>query len=241
MYDGRAGFSLAFDIGQTMRGAGAVRDRLSADTWRLLSRLHEAFATPPAGPTDALELIDRSIAILAAVGGIETKRMTRDDGWRLLSIGRHIERLLSATGTIAEVAASGDTEETALLEWLLDLSDSAGTYRARYMRPPEWLAVADLLLCDRRNPRSAAFQLAKLEKQVSLLPCAGLADLVDEIELARGQAHIAEIQGNGLLARPGLIEEFLRHVEALALRLSDALTLRYFGHVYEPTRATAIL
>jgi uncharacterized alpha-E superfamily protein len=30
---------------------------------------------------------------LAAITGLQTDRMTRDDGWRLLSIGRHIERL----------------------------------------------------------------------------------------------------------------------------------------------------
>jgi uncharacterized alpha-E superfamily protein len=30
---------------------------------------------------------------LAAITGAQTDRMTRDDGWRLLSIGRHIERL----------------------------------------------------------------------------------------------------------------------------------------------------
>jgi uncharacterized alpha-E superfamily protein len=237
MHDRRAGFSLAFNADQTLRVAGAVRDRLSADTWRLLSHVVDVLARPAEGPAEALEVIDQAILALAAAGGIETRRMTRDDGWRLVSTGRHIERLLFAATAIAEVAASGDTGRPALLEWLLELSDSAGTYRARYIRPPEWLAVADLLVCDRKNPRSAAFQLAKLAHQLSLLPRTGLAELTDEIEAARADCHIAEVQGHGLLGRPGLLEDFLARAATLANRLSDALVLRYFSHVYEPSQA----
>jgi uncharacterized alpha-E superfamily protein len=137
------------------------------------------------------------------------------------------------------VTASG--EDAAPLQWLLELSDSAMTYRARYVRPPEWLAAADLLLCDRRNPRSAAFQLAKLAKQVRLLPTAGLEELIAEIGEAQAMCHIAEPATGGLLLRPGALEDFLRRCERLALRLSDALTLRYFSHIYETAQATATL
>jgi uncharacterized circularly permuted ATP-grasp superfamily protein/uncharacterized alpha-E superfamily protein len=242
MYDRDAGFSLAFDVEQTRRVAGAVRERLSTDTWRLVNHLAEAFRAPArdGGLGAALDLVDQVIASLAAAGGIETERMTRDDGWRLLGIGRYIERLLSVTTTVAEVAASGGTPETALLEWLLDFCDSAATYRARYVRPPEWLPVADLLLCDPRNPRSAAFQLAKLDRHVSLLPEAGLPELVDRIARVREQCRIAEAPERGLLSRPGVLEDFLSRAEAVALALSDALTLAYFSHVYEPAHATAV-
>ena len=89
------------------------------------------------------------------------------------------------------------------------------------------------MLCDRRNPRSAAFQLAKLAKQVRLLPSAGLEELIAEIGEAQAMCHIAEPATGGLLLRPGALEDFLRRCERLALRLSDALTLRYFSHVYE--------
>jgi len=239
MLDRREGFSLAWNLEQTARVAGAVRDRLSADSARLLSELFEAFAEAGAGLPGTLALLDRAIVSLAAAVGIEMERMTRDDGWRFLSLGRYIERLHFVATTVGEVAAAG--EDPALLQWLLELSDSATTYRARYVRPPEWLAAADLLVCDRRNPRSAAFQLAKLAKQVRLLPRAGLEDLIAEIGEAQAMCHIAEPATGGLLLRPGALEEFLRRSERLALRLSDALTLRYFSHVYETALATATL
>jgi uncharacterized alpha-E superfamily protein len=120
------------------------------------------------------------------------------------------------------------------------------------MRSPEWLAVAELLLFDRQNPRSAAFQLLKLAKHVRLLPDADLHDLLSALEHAcvvhsasashshssmSGPSHA---QGE-LFPTPDTVTDFLRDAESLALRSSDAITLRYFSHVYESPHATALL
>jgi uncharacterized alpha-E superfamily protein len=182
-------------------------------------------------------LIDRTIVSLVAVGGLEVQHMTRDDGWRFLSIGRSIERLLSMTMTVGEVAASEDAEHPALLGWLLDVADSTITYRARYMRQPEWLAVMDLLLLDRRNPRSASYQLGK---HVSLLPEAeaDLGELVAALARAGGLAYGAGQSQGEPFTSPSPLGRFLDRCEALALSLSDAITRRYFSHVYEPSQAT---
>ena len=118
-------------------------------------------------------------------------------------------------------------EDPALLEWLLDLSDSIITYRARYMGHAEWLAVADLLLFDRRNPRSAAFQLAKLAKHVPQLPGGDLDDSGARIERLCAM-RFGEDDSRDLFPRQDTIADFLVSAEHLALHLSDALTLRYF-------------
>ncbi len=160
-----------------MRAASAVRDRLSSDNWRLLSRLLGDIDDVPVGSlAETLEFLDRVIIDLVAVGGLETAHMTRDDGWRFLSLGRHLERLLYIATTVGEVAASGRGGDPLLLEWLLDLSDSLITYRARYMRHPEELAVAHLLTAEPGNPRAASFQLARLAKHARDLPGGGLPD-----------------------------------------------------------------
>jgi uncharacterized circularly permuted ATP-grasp superfamily protein/uncharacterized alpha-E superfamily protein len=248
LFEARTLQSLAFNIGQTVRVAGTVRDRLSSDNWRVLSQLSRAFVHSPArrvGVAEALDTIDQAIISLVAVGGLEMAHMTRDDGWRFLSLGRHLERLLYVVTTVGEVAKSELAEESSLLEWLLDLSDSIITYRARYMRPPEWLAVAELLLFDRQNPRSAAFQLLKLAKHVRLLPDADLQDLLSALERAceaHSAAHAPNTISQGeLFPTPDTATDFLRDAEALALRSSDAITLRYFSHVYESPHATAVL
>jgi uncharacterized circularly permuted ATP-grasp superfamily protein/uncharacterized alpha-E superfamily protein len=243
MFDRKEALSLAYNVGQTVRVAGTVRERLSTDNSRLLNRLIRAFADPPGAAhslADGLEVVDRTIVSLVAVGGLELAHMTRDDGWRCLGLGRLLERLLYVTSTVAEVLASGDADDPALLEWLLDLSDSVITYRARYMRAPEWLPVADLLLFDRTNPRSAAFQLAKLANQVRLLPEAGLAERVAGIDFAYAACREAQEPGSQTLTRGDALERFLSETQDLAAGLSDALTLRYFSHIYEPVQATAL-
>jgi len=225
--------SLAFNVGETLRVAGTVRDRLSSDNWRILSQLFATLRRRSASRlplADALELLDHAIISLVAVGGLEMAHMTRDEGWRFMSLGRHLERALYVNTTASEVAKSAMPEDPALLEWLLDLSDSIITYRARYIGQAEWIAVADLLLFDGRNPRSAAFQLAKLAKHVPQLPGGGLDDIG-----ARLRALASPRQA---LTTPSAIAEYLDTTGKLVLHVSDLLTLRYFTHVYEPAHAT---
>jgi uncharacterized circularly permuted ATP-grasp superfamily protein/uncharacterized alpha-E superfamily protein len=225
--------SLAFNVEQTVRVASTVRDRLSSDNWRILNQLSETLIRPTT-PTfaDAIELLDHAIISLVAVGGLEMAHMTRDEGWRFMSLGRHLERVLYVVSSTGAVARSDRFEDPALLEWLLDLSDSIITYRARYMGHAEWIAVADLLLFDRRNPRSAAFQLAKLAKHVPQLPGGDLGDLGASLgALSMAQEALPQIQ---------TIESYLSTADALARQTSDLLALRYFSHVYEPAHATLI-
>src|SRR5258706_2393035 len=176
--------SLGYNVEQTVRVASAVRDRLSTDNWRVLNRLLQLFTREShvLDLDDALELIDDALFSLVAVGGLEMAHMTRDDGWRFLSLGRHLERLYFVSSTLGDIAPEQASAGSGLLEWLLELSDSLLTYRVRHMQQPEWEPVVDLMLVDERNPRSARFQLAKLAKHVRLLPDAGLIDVLPEVE-----------------------------------------------------------
>ncbi len=240
VFDREENQSLAFNVSQAVRAAAAVRERLSSDNWRLLNRLARRLATEPrrgVGLGDALEAIDDTIVSLVAVAGLEMSHMTRDEGWRFLGLGRLTERLLFVVSTAAEAASSANLGDPALLDWLLDLYDKTLTYRARYVQGPEWLPVMGLLLFDRRNPRSAVFQLVKLAAQVKTLPEGEFGALARELERAAAAAGSAE----ALLADRERLAEFLGVCTDLGLRLSDALTLRYFSHVYEPSRATAVL
>lgn len=240
LIDDRSIQSVAFNAAETVRVAGAVRDRLSTDNWRVLNRMSETLSRRGMrrpGLSESLELLDQVILSLVAIGGLEMAHMTRDDGWRFMSLGRHLERLLFVTTSVAEVSASEMTESPALLEWLLDVSDSIITYRARYMGRAEWLAVANLLLFDARNPRSAVFQLGKLSKHVPLLPAGDLDALVSTLD------HLAAVRtteptSGELFPRGDVLADFLERSEQAALQLSDALTLRYFSHVYTAPHAT---
>jgi uncharacterized circularly permuted ATP-grasp superfamily protein/uncharacterized alpha-E superfamily protein len=230
LFDRPARRSLAFNVEQTVRAAGAIRDRLSADNWRLLNQLFDLVAMPPSPPDldDALALIDRTIVSLVAVGGLEMAHMTRDDGWRFLSVGRHLERLLFVAATLTMLAPE-ELSDPALLAWLLELTDSLITFRARYVSAPEWPAVVDLLVFEARNPRSILFQLAKIVKHVSALPGVASLDALPEVRALESACR----------GHQAGVEALLAPCQRAALELSDALTLRYFNHAYEFQFATA--
>jgi uncharacterized circularly permuted ATP-grasp superfamily protein/uncharacterized alpha-E superfamily protein len=235
--------SLGYNIEQTVRVASAVRDRLSSDNWRLLNRLLQLFArkSQPLDLDDVLELIDEALFSLAAVGGLEMAHMSRHDGWRFLSLGRHLERLSFVSSTLGDVAPDQKSAGPGLLEWLLELSDSLLAYRVRHMQHPEWASVVDLMLVDEHNPRSARFQLGKLAKHVRLLPDADLLDELAEVEQLLSICRPDAGTGQGELFGSGeeKVDALLSGCQEVAMRLGSALSLRYFSHVNDMPRMTA--
>jgi uncharacterized alpha-E superfamily protein len=110
----------------------------------------------PPSLADALSALDRTTAHLMTLAGFALDGMTRDQGWRFLSMGRRLERMQFLCMSLQHALT---LPRDADLDWLLELADSIVTYRARYMARPEWLPLLDLLILDTGNPRSVAFQL----------------------------------------------------------------------------------
>lgn len=235
-----SGGGIAHDLEHASLAAAAVRDWLSSDSWRLITELSRSF--PRSAPTtlaDVQSVVERLIVTLAAVAGFEADRMIRDDGWRMVAIGRQLERLVETAAAVRVVSSSRDRDDPALLEWLLDLSDASIPYRARYRSLPEWLAVADLLVHDDSNPRSVACLLAGIAALVRQFPEPG-ADLAWLAEDIGSSARRAVDARRGELFRPsGDVATFLARAEGLALGLSEAFALRYFRHAYLTPHATA--
>jgi uncharacterized circularly permuted ATP-grasp superfamily protein/uncharacterized alpha-E superfamily protein len=234
---------LGWLLGALSRAAGSLRERLAPEQWGLMRRmgadLHAVLhPQDKAAPTtiEVLRALDDLAVQLAAVTGAQSDRMTRDHGWRLLAIGRHVERLVShATqfGVLLREGALAEAEGNALL---LELYDSTITFRARYQRHQDLLALVDLLVLDDNNPRAWACILRRLRAELRKLPIA--ADVADEL-LAGLPA-----QGPGLTlqALRGLDDDGLRRrLDALATQLADAgaqlsddIGKRFFAHVGDP-------
>ena len=242
LVDRQGRHSLGFNVEQTVRVASTVRDRLSTDNWRVLNRLLQQITrdSKTLDLDDALGLIDEALVSLVAVGGLEMAHMTRDDGWRFLSLGRHLERLHFVSSTLGDVAPEQAMAGSGLLEWLLELSDSLLTYRVRHMQQPEWESVVDLMVIDERNPRSARFQLTKLAKHVRLLPDAGLVDVVAEVDRLLHDCRADPDRAQGELFDGGdrQLEVLMTGCQKFSVRLGYALSLSYFSHVHDVPRAT---
>ncbi len=199
---------LAANLRQLSQVAFNLRERMSQDNWRTINRLlQDPVFGRDASISETLNWLDRAITSLMTLGGFALDGMTRDTGWRFLSIGRRLERMtftsLSLQVALQEGRASG-------LTWLLRLADSIVTYRSRYMARPEWLPVLDLLVLDEANPRSVLFAadgvqgfLFKLEKMFG--PCGSelitphvdaLTHLDPATDLNPESDHLINVLGN---------------------------------------------
>jgi uncharacterized alpha-E superfamily protein len=228
---------LASGVRQLMRVASNLRERLSLDNWRTLNRLAQRLTERRgrrAAFSDLLAELDLAIASFTTLSGYALDGMTRDPGWRFLSVGRRLERLQWLCITLKQTVA-GPAEMD--LTWLLRLADSIITYRARYMARPEWLPVLDLLIRDEANPRSIAFQVHGLRDYAQRL-----TDLFGDF----GDEHFHGALTGLLQINPR--EEFQPGSERLLARLEDwqaaayrhgeQLGLRFFSHVGEASSQT---
>jgi hypothetical protein len=73
-----------------------------------------------------------------------------------MTVGRLLERLIGMSTQLGCFVASGALGQGAGMELMLELFDSAITFRARYQRHQDLLALTDLLVLDSANPRSLA-------------------------------------------------------------------------------------
>jgi uncharacterized circularly permuted ATP-grasp superfamily protein/uncharacterized alpha-E superfamily protein len=248
LFDVRRSGSLAATINTMQRLAGKVRDRISTDMWRILSSLD----LRPGGSrapqsrdfdsrralSESLDLLDRKVITLSAFGGLVTESMTRSQAWRFLDMGRRIERSLHLLGLLRSTLVPANGPEGPLLEALLEIADSAMTYRRRYMSSLQTAPVLDLLLADEANPRSLAFQFAALSEGLDHLPrddSASRRSVEQRLILSSlTEIRVADIDRLAQVGPSGQrpeLERLLAAMEADLPLLSDALTRNYLSHL----------
>ena len=236
VFDPEKRFTLSGDIGRLGECAAQVRSSLSAENWRAITVLLRDFRRAEAARSDARETLDRLLLSLVSLAGFALDDMTQDDGWRLMMIGRRLERLQFLGDVLARRLAAADTPLRQELEWLLELGDSAITYRTRYRAPPVWDNTIDLLVYDEHNPRALAFQWRSVEHLadrgggIARHASAGRAVRThrgsDRAEGASAQRRSSD--GAGLAPHPA---QCLKELNAAAAQVSDQLSSQHFSHV----------
>lgn len=253
--------SVGFNL-QAIKGtASAVRERLSQEQWHVIVRAEADFfhrckmfssaasQSPPGqevqhaleySSLEALRALESASSYLAAMTGAQTDRMTRDDGWRLLSLGRMIERLYTLAAALVHGFETGAVFEEGGFAAVVALFDSTITFHAQYQQRRDIPALLDLLVLDRNNPRSLGWVTQTLRGRLDKLAGSTPGDLPDlapdlpdpgSWALAElcGEVEASETADEG---RPqyeqltGLLEQCC----SAALALSDTLSRRYFSH-----------
>jgi len=224
------------------RTADLIRERLSVDTWRIIGNLCSASEGVKLRRgqelSDALELLDGMIQQLSAFNGMVMENMTRGSGWRFLDMGRRLERAHRGVGLLRNLAIDGDPERTDWLDLLLDLADSAMTYRTRYKALPDVPRVLDLLLADDANPRSIVYQAISLDDHIDALPSYGEdqgLSLAKRLTLGlRTDLLLVDVERIAALEEEGNkredLDALLEHMDASLENLSDAVGILYFIH-----------
>jgi uncharacterized circularly permuted ATP-grasp superfamily protein/uncharacterized alpha-E superfamily protein len=246
--------SVGYSLHALKNAASAVRERLSQEQWKTIVHAEAEFfirckkisSTPQKGTQgaaystqEALRALDGASAFLAAMTGAQTDRMMRDDGWRLLSIGRHIERLNMLASALMLGFETGAAQDDSGFAAIVALFDSTITFHAQYQQRRDIVALLDLLVLDRDNPRSIAWvaqtlraRLAKLEgtdlgQMAALamnLPDPGSWTLADLYGASDNPSDSTAPQTHARLQRQ------LERCAVSALELSDLISRRYFSH-----------
>lgn len=242
LYDASTGNGVHGAARQVQRIGTLIRDRISADTWRVLSQLDD-LVQPPGVPSptpigDALAVLNRFLLDLAAFHGLAMENMTRAQGWRFLDMGHRIERALHLCTLLRCALAAPAPDNPSLLEALLEVADGSITYHTRYAVVPQIAAVYDLLLLDEANPRSLLFQLQSIQahfsqlprEQAAALPSPGQRTLIDclaRLRLCDPRELVRSPDGERMSAA---VARVVAHVGSELPRLSDALAVSYFAH-----------
>jgi uncharacterized circularly permuted ATP-grasp superfamily protein/uncharacterized alpha-E superfamily protein len=240
--DADAPGSVAHNLKALMGCAQALRERLSPEHWKLIHEVGEHFqqhlaAVVEAGGaeplSDVLGVLSRAATHLAAITGAQTDRMTRDDGWRLLSVGRQVERLDFLAQALACGFEHGLHRRDDGFALLLGLFDSMITYRAQFQARREVPPLLHLLVHDTDNPRSLAW-VARTMHDRFLKLARHDGEWASEVAANLPQPRdwpLAEISEPNEAGELDQALRLLRECSAQALALSDALSRRLFSHV----------
>lgn len=221
--------SLASGIQQHYQQAFNLRERISTNHWQTVNALLTQFTQQPQlnDMQEVLLQLDIAIQHFVAISGYAMDWMTRDLGWRFMSLGRRMERLQFMTQLLSRALKMPSDSN---LDWVLDISNNLVTYRARYAAKPEWMPILDLLLLDEQNPNSVVFQLK------------GLVTYLEKMQAQDGEGYLAEPlrqcweqlvsididqhyhPGNSTLIA------CLEAMYQTTLRVSDRLNLRFFSY-----------
>jgi uncharacterized alpha-E superfamily protein len=241
--DGKSGaFSIGFNLRALEQAAQGLRERLSSEQWGLIRQLRDGFERAIVGPAggvpglpQVLPALDRLALHLAAVTGAQTDRMTRDHGWRLLTVGRLLERLVGIAQRLQAFIEARALASAAGVELLLDLFDSAITFRARYQRHEDLLALTDLLVLDGTNPRSFAGVLRRLRTEIGKLPGPpeAIAPLLARLPAAGAGITLDDLRGRDEAAVAAQLRDLAEQLGSAAQALASEVGERYFNVAHD--------
>jgi uncharacterized circularly permuted ATP-grasp superfamily protein/uncharacterized alpha-E superfamily protein len=241
--------STASSIGQNLasqaRASGEIRGRLSTDHWRTILTARNDFrdAIQALHPVRGIERYDRVLLTrtletlssqLLAISGAQGDRMTRDEAWRLVFAGRHIERVATMATFLRTAVKHRQIATPGGFDLLLQLFDSTLTYRSLYPGRFEVPPLIDLLVVEPTNPRGLYGVYKRLcTKLVEISQAAGRGAHSDFSEATLYAASLRNLGALCTTDADGMHAELVAVCDELEAQVSAAaheISARYFSH-----------
>lgn len=239
--DSRNAESLISNLNCLVTASIKVKERLSSQTWQQLIRLKElklaASAQRYVFHEETNHLFSDTLDLLAGFNGLMTDNMTRGQNWLFLELGKRIERSLVILNLLHSSLLKKLPAEEEILRKLLNCADSSMTYRRRYLTLLNAEAVLDLLVLERTNPRSLAFQAEQIQQHLKQLPHNLQSSTSNPIDMkalsAFSRIGLAEphilLKADADGSRPEMAE-FLDDVSRDFVELAARIEQQYFAH-----------
>ena len=237
LWDTQVTTGVGYNLKAIHLSAANGRERLSPEHWSLIEQTQDAFfhshpaGKPPQDTVQAQRVLAQTSQLLAAMTGAQTDRMTRDDGWRLLSIGRHIERLDFLAFAMQVALECGTLNEQAGFDGVLALFDSTISFHAQYQQSRTIEALLELLIVNPDNPRALGWVAHTLRGRL-----ARMGHLSEGRTEALAQAVPRLIDTDlGLLCDEAqgttpALQDLLQACRDAARNTSDSLNTLFFAH-----------
>jgi len=222
--------------------ANQVRARLSAGYWRAVAQMQSQLQDALQAREEPRAVLDRLLLSLTALAGFALDDMTQDAGWRLLQVGRRIERIQFVCGLLVNHLSSDVATRQRHIEWLLDAYDSTRVYRARYVAAPRLGQMLDLLVNDPEHPRSLAFLSRTVAQELGAMAQSLGTTIEDALTVdvpALTDDLLRELEDQSDIASRLALAECLRALSTAAGELSERLSLRHFSHITFDSQAFA--
>ena len=247
LFDVKRPGSLAFTLSMFSNSYYSIRNLWSTDMWRVFDRIDTIWSELQSNSDKNIRTIimalDQLITRLIAFMGLVEECILIEQGLLLYFIGLNLEQsLLTISKTQALLTIKhNDTVEYELLEALLTSHESLNIYRYSYRSYLSFENVMELILLDLKYPRSIAYQLNQLNKDLALLPHPQanhdltlhekyIFEAFSKLRLAKSD-ELAKVEADSQIREQ--LALLLSQLNTLIINTSLVISNTYFSHTYK--------
>lgn len=240
----RAG-SVANNLVLMIRASEQVKEQLSNDTQRVINNIGDQLdqlrqVLGENGLANSEDIQARLVTSLLALTGLIHDSMTRDNGWHFMEIGRRIERATQIASSMRALLTPSvdDMAQEILIESALLSGEALINYRRHYQNGINMENGLEMILLNKRNPRSLIYQLTQLEAHFNELPD-NRSTLSEENKFlleATTAVQLSDIRQLAI-AKTDVredLDQLLARVQHLVSSAAKAISQRFFDHTQGP-------